>query len=171
MTNCIRFLIVGTCIHTHSKTKGFENEERLVYQIIEDAGNKGVWVRDIRLKSNLVQTQLMRLLRSLDSRKLIKSVKSVQASKRKVYMLYELTPHESLTGGAWYSDQDFESEFVEVLNQHSLRFLKQKVKCVLCEFDFGCMPYGGDIYILHIYPQLTVNYWCYKQEIVNILSP
>ena len=24
-----------------SKTKGFENEERLVYQIVEDAGNKG----------------------------------------------------------------------------------------------------------------------------------
>ena len=25
-----------------SKTKGFEVEERLVYQIIEDAGNKGI---------------------------------------------------------------------------------------------------------------------------------
>lgn len=30
------------CIsNLHSKTKGFEVEERLVYQIIEDAGNKG----------------------------------------------------------------------------------------------------------------------------------
>ena len=116
-----------THTHTHSKTKGFENEERLAYQIIEDSGNRGIWVRDIRIKSNLVQTQLMRILRSLESRKLIKSVKSVQATKRKVYMLYELTPDESVTGGAWYSDQDFESEFVEVLNQHCLKFLKQKV--------------------------------------------
>ena len=57
---------------------------------------------------------------------LIKSVKSVQASKRKVYMLYDLTPDESVTGGAWYSDQDFESEFVDVLNQHCLKFLQQK---------------------------------------------
>jgi len=42
-------------------------------------------------------------------------------------MLHDLTPDESLTGGAWYSDQDFESEFVEVLSQHCLKFLQQKV--------------------------------------------
>ncbi|XP_064382241.1 DNA-directed RNA polymerase III subunit RPC6-like isoform X2 [Halichondria panicea] len=111
---------------SQSKTKGFEKEERLVYQIIEDSSNKGIWVRDIRIKCNLLQTQLMRILRSLESRKLIKSVKSVQASKRKVYMLYELSPDESVTGGAWYSDQDFESEFVKVLNQQCHKFLKQK---------------------------------------------
>ncbi len=113
-----------------SKTKGFEKEERLVYQIIEDSSNKGIWVRDIRIKCNLLQTQLMRILRSLESRKLIKSVKSVQASKRKVYMLYELAPDESVTGGAWYSDQDFESEFVKVLNQQCHKFLKQKVRLI-----------------------------------------
>ncbi len=33
-------------------------EEKLVYRIVEEAGNKGTWIRDIRLKSNLVQTQL-----------------------------------------------------------------------------------------------------------------
>ena len=43
-------------------------------------------------------------------------------------MLYDLTPHESVTGGAWYSDQDFESEFVQVLNQQCLKFLEQKVR-------------------------------------------
>ena len=31
-----------------------------------------------------------------------------------------------MTGGAWYSDQDFESEFVEILNQQCYRFLQQK---------------------------------------------
>ena len=68
----------------------------------------------------------MKVLRSLESKMLIKSVKSVKASKKKVYMLYDLTPDESVTGGAWYSDQDFESEFVDVLNQHCLKFLQQK---------------------------------------------
>ena len=43
-------------------------------------------------------------------------------------MLYDLTPDESVTGGAWYSDQDFESEFVQVLNQQCLKFLEQKVR-------------------------------------------
>ena len=70
--------------HTHSKTKGFEKEQRLVYQIIEDAGNKGIWMREIRGKSNIAQSELTRCLRTLESRKLIKSVRSVQAARRKV---------------------------------------------------------------------------------------
>lgn len=41
-------------------------------------------------------------------------------------MLYEITPDTSVTGGAWYQDQDFESEFVDVLNQQCLRFLIEK---------------------------------------------
>lgn len=32
-------------------------------------------------------------------------------------MLYDLEPDRSVTGGSWYSDQDFESEFVQVLHQ------------------------------------------------------
>ena len=59
-------------------------------------------------------------------------------------MLYNLEPDRSVTGGAWYSDQDFESEFVEVLNQQCLKYLEQKVGKVLvysatndqCDRDF-----------------------------------
>lgn len=43
-------------------------------------------------------------------------------------MLYNLQPDRSVTGGAWYSDQDFESEFVEVLNQQCFKFLQTKVR-------------------------------------------
>lgn len=43
-------------------------------------------------------------------------------------MLYNLEPDRSITGGAWYQDQDFESEFVEVLNQQCLRFLVERKK-------------------------------------------
>lgn len=55
------------------------------------------------------------------------SISLQQASKKKVYMLYNLQPDRSVTGGAWYSDQDFESEFVEVLNQQCFKFLQSKV--------------------------------------------
>ncbi|MGH0173864.1 UNVERIFIED_CONTAM: hypothetical protein FKN15_067822 [Acipenser sinensis] len=52
----------------------------------------------------------------------------VKASKKKVYMLYNIQPDRSVTGGAWYSDQDFESEFVEVLNQQCFKFLQSKAE-------------------------------------------
>jgi len=42
-------------------------------------------------------------------------------------MLYNLEPDASVTGGAWYSDQDFEAEFVDILNQQCFKFLQQKV--------------------------------------------
>lgn len=110
-----------------SKTaKGADNEEKIVYSIIEDAGNKGIWMRDIRFKSNLMPTQLNKILKNLETKKFIKAVKSVAASKKKVYMLYNLEPDRTVTGGAWYQDQDFEAEFVDVLNQQCFRFLDQK---------------------------------------------
>ncbi len=68
-----------------SSIKG-DQEEKIVYKIIEDAGNKGSWIRDIRQKSNLVQTQLNRVLKALENKKLIKVVKSVNATRKKVYM-------------------------------------------------------------------------------------
>ncbi|XP_071080597.1 DNA-directed RNA polymerase III subunit RPC6-like [Haliotis cracherodii] len=109
-----------------NQVKGADHQEKLVYQIIKEAGNKGIWIRDIRYKSNLLMTQLNKILKNLESKKVIKAVKSVAASKKKVYMLYNLEPDRTVTGGAWYSDQDFEAEFVEVLNQQCYKYLDQK---------------------------------------------
>ena len=36
-------------------------EEKLVYKIVEDAGNMGTWIRDIRVKSNLAQASLTKV--------------------------------------------------------------------------------------------------------------
>uniref|UniRef100_A0A8C1AEH2 Polymerase (RNA) III (DNA directed) polypeptide F n=1 Tax=Cyprinus carpio carpio TaxID=630221 RepID=A0A8C1AEH2_CYPCA len=91
------------------KVKGSDNQVKLVYQIIEDAGNK-----DTFHLSNLPLTEINKILKNLESKKLIKAVKSV--------------PDRSVTGGAWYSDQDFESEFVEVLNQQCFKFLQSKAE-------------------------------------------
>ena len=56
-------------------------------------------------------------------------------------MLFNLTPDRSVTGGAWYSDQDFESEFVEVLNQQCFKYLQQKVENA--EKDVSLVMFGS----------------------------
>lgn len=53
-------------------------------------------------------------------------------------MLYNLQPDRSVTGGAWYSDQDFETEFVEVLNQQCFKFLQSKVSATTVIFLSFC---------------------------------
>lgn len=45
-------------------------------------------------------------------------------------MLYNLEPDRSLTGGAWYQDQEFESEFVEILNIQCHRYLLQRADLI-----------------------------------------
>jgi len=107
-------------------TKDSDMDEKLIYSIIKDANNKGIWIRDIARKTNLKTTVLNKALKSLESKKLIKSVSSVSASKKKVYMLFNLDPDRSLTGGAWYSGKDFESEFVEILNDQCYKYLCEK---------------------------------------------
>lgn len=62
---------------TKSAAKGADTEEKVVYKIIEEAGNKGIWIRDIRFSSNLNMTQLNKVLKSLETKKIIKAVKSV----------------------------------------------------------------------------------------------
>lgn len=60
--------------------KGADNEEKIVYSIIEEGGTMGIWIRDIRVKSNLIMTQLNKILKNLENKKLIKAVKSVNVS-------------------------------------------------------------------------------------------
>lgn len=78
-------------------------EERLVYQLIEKAGNKGesylyrtlaldplpfniipslpllagIWIRDLRQQSNLDMKLIGKILKTMESKKLIKAVTSV----------------------------------------------------------------------------------------------
>ncbi|KAK7105095.1 DNA-directed RNA polymerase III subunit RPC6-like [Littorina saxatilis] len=111
---------------TAGPVKGADHQEKLVYQIISEAGNKGVWIREIRMRSNLGVPQLNKLVKNMESKKLIKAVKSVAAAKKKVYMLFDLEPDSTITGGAWYNDNKFDHEFADVLNQQCLRYLESK---------------------------------------------
>lgn len=72
--------------------------ENTVYQIVKESGNLGIWMRDIRVKTQLPPTLLNKTLKSLESKKLIKSVKSVHANKRKVKDSFTKTTKDDLLG-------------------------------------------------------------------------
>eukprot|EP00297_Palpitomonas_bilix_P010180 CAMPEP_0113869576 /NCGR_PEP_ID=MMETSP0780_2-20120614/1612_1 /TAXON_ID=652834 /ORGANISM="Palpitomonas bilix" /LENGTH=287 /DNA_ID=CAMNT_0000854767 /DNA_START=108 /DNA_END=968 /DNA_ORIENTATION=+ /assembly_acc=CAM_ASM_000599 len=107
-----------------AKFRGLTVEDLLVYQVIEQGGENGAWSREIRLKSNLQQNQLTKSLKVLESRRLVKSVKSI--TNRKVYILFNLEPSREITGGAWYSDQGFDLEFTEVMQKQCLSLIQNK---------------------------------------------
>jgi DNA-directed RNA polymerase III subunit RPC6 len=108
-----------------AKFYGLDVAARLVYQVIERAGNLGIWTKDIRIQTNIQQQALNKIFKLLESRQLIKPVKSVVAKSKKLYMIYNLTPSKELTGGIWYSDLEFDHEFINELRIFLLQCIKR----------------------------------------------
>lgn len=101
-----------------SKFKGLSAEQLHLYQVIEKSGNKGIWTRDMKNQTNMVQQTMSKTLKTLEQRNLVKSVKSVISKSKKLYMLYDMTPSKDITGGPWYTDNEFDHEFIEFLGNH-----------------------------------------------------
>lgn len=114
-----------------SKLRGLTPDDMLVYQVIQQSSTMGIWTKDMKRNTNLQQPQVAKAIKNLEARNLIKAVKSIASKGKKVYMLAELKPSKELTGGAWYTDQVFDSEFINVMKQQCLQFvLKQGLASV-----------------------------------------
>ncbi|KAG9290666.1 hypothetical protein G9A89_011629 [Geosiphon pyriformis] len=98
-------------------------EEMMVLKVIRHSGTQGIWTKYIKMKTNLHQTALTRVYKSLESKNLIKAVKPVQNPTRKTYMLFELEPSQEITGGPWFTDQTLDSDFVEQLTLVAYRYI------------------------------------------------
>eukprot|EP00545_Synedropsis_sp_CCMP1620_P001217 CAMPEP_0119011976 /NCGR_PEP_ID=MMETSP1176-20130426/6001_1 /TAXON_ID=265551 /ORGANISM="Synedropsis recta cf, Strain CCMP1620" /LENGTH=292 /DNA_ID=CAMNT_0006964863 /DNA_START=88 /DNA_END=963 /DNA_ORIENTATION=- len=106
-----------------SKFAGLDVSARMVYQVIEKSGNLGVWTKDVRYQTNIQQQALNKIFKALEGRRLIKPVKSVSA--KKVYMLYNLTPAKELTGGPWYTELEFDHEFINEMRKFLLQCVRR----------------------------------------------
>ena len=95
-----------------AKYSGLDPHHKHVLQLVEKAGNMGIWTRDLKLRTNLQNNTLTKILKSLEGKSLVKSVNSFQGKNKKLYMLFGLTPSRELTGGPWYTNGEFDYDFV-----------------------------------------------------------
>ena len=110
-----------------AKLSGLVAEDRLVLQEIEKSGADAISTKDLRFKSgNLPQPTLTKILKKLEVRQLIKSVKSVHAGNVKKYMLFDLAPSKEITGGPWYSEGEFDYEFIATLKKLAEQYLRKE---------------------------------------------
>lgn len=102
-------------------------DEKVVYMCIKGADNRGIWTKDLKTRTNLHQTVLNKVLKSLEiTKKLIKSVRNVKNPTRKVFMLIGLDPSTEITGGPWFSESELDVEFIDELCRVCLRFIASK---------------------------------------------
>jgi len=108
-----------------TKLQGLDAPSKMVYQVIEASGNKGIWTVDIRNQTNILQVTLTKIFKQLEARRLIKPIKAVTAKTKKLYMLYDLTPAKEITGGPWYSEYEFDHEFIAELRNFILMCVRR----------------------------------------------
>ena len=108
-----------------SKFSGLDVSARMVYQLIEKSGNKGIWTKAIRMQTNIQLQALNKIFKNLENRRLIKPHYAVTAKKNKLYMLYDLQPAKEITGGTWYTELEFDHEFVSELRAFVMLCVKK----------------------------------------------
>lgn len=108
-----------------AKKSTMSNEESLVYSYIEASGREGIWSKTIKARTNLHQHVVLKCLKSLESQRYVKSVKSVKYPTRKIYMLYHLQPSVEVTGGPWFTEGELDVEFINSLLTIVWRFVAQ----------------------------------------------
>ena len=109
-----------------SQTKGMDNNERIIFNLIKATGNKGIWIKDLKTKSNCHSQIVTTIIKKLEKSQVIKSVKPVKNSTRKVYMLFEFEPCIDVTGGAWYTESTFDTAFVDALSTQCFKYILSK---------------------------------------------
>lgn len=103
-------------------------EEKIVYLLVKDSAAEGIWIKDIRMKSGLHQNLLTKLLKTLEQRLLIKSVKSIKQN-RKVYMLYDAVPSDELGDGPWFTQEgELDTGFVDAIKNVVYDWIANKTK-------------------------------------------
>ena len=70
-------------------------------------------------------------IKQLERQGHIKSVKSVKTPTKKLYMLTEFEPSVELTGGAWYTDDVLDVEFIDQLSHQLLKYITAKVEWLM----------------------------------------
>ncbi|KAF2230272.1 hypothetical protein EV356DRAFT_536523 [Viridothelium virens] len=101
-------------------------DERTIYNYIAESRTNGCWVKSLQNKTNFHLANLGKLIKSLENKRLIKSIKNVKFPTRRIYMLSDLNPSEDITGGPWFSDAELDVDLVDALATLAIKFVSDR---------------------------------------------
>lgn len=103
----------------HNKSSDYEN---LIINLIQSSGSTGLWLKDIKSKTNIPHAMVLKILKGLEDSCQIKSIKSVK-NNRKTYVLFDVKPSEDISGGVWFNHNDVDTIFVNKLMDIICKFV------------------------------------------------
>lgn len=131
-----RNLYKEICRSTSNKLKNLTTEGMLIYNYITESGAVGISARHLQSKSNILGPQVFTILKDLESRLLVKSVRSTENGNPKVFLPYEVEPSNKLIGGAYCTEADLDLEFIQVLRATCLHLIKKRTSCSLKDLQW-----------------------------------
>lgn len=90
-------------VEKQDKLAELSTNELHVYQTIQEKDRDGIWKRDIKHRTGLVEKEVGKILQRLEKKRLIKMEKTVLRQNGKMFFLYDVEPSAEHTGGVWYS--------------------------------------------------------------------
>lgn len=118
-----------------------DDYETLIISLISQSATEGMWIRDIKEKTNMPHNLLLKILNTLENKRIIKSMKNIK-NNRKVYVMYDIMPSDEITGGFWFVDNDVDFECVENVSKIVLNYIIKKTKVE----DENCInKYSGNV--------------------------
>jgi hypothetical protein len=99
----------------------------VVYDIVRSSGREGIDQMGVCTKAKLSKPEVTKALNQLVAQQKIKDIRCFSNKARKIYMLYDLEPAESVTGGALYNDsRDIDALFVDRLRLKITEFIASR---------------------------------------------
>lgn len=108
-------LFSAVSLEEANKIRSMSADEAMIYSHIEEAGRDGIWTKTLNARTNLHINVITRCIKSLESQRYIKQVKSVKHPTRKIYILSSMEPSQEMSGGPWFTDAEIDTEFIDSL--------------------------------------------------------
>lgn len=116
-------LFSAVSLEEANKIRNMSADEAMIYSHIEDSGRDGIWTKTLNARTNLHINVITRCIKSLESQRYIKQVKSVKHPTRKIYILSSMEPSQEMSGGPWFTDAEIDTEFIDSLLNVIWRFV------------------------------------------------
>ncbi|KFA64486.1 hypothetical protein S40285_01076 [Stachybotrys chlorohalonatus IBT 40285] len=109
----------------HKYKQCANDEQVMVYSMIDDAGGNGIWSGHIQKRLNMHDSVFKTAVKALQTKGLIAPFKNVEHPNKKMFIKASIRPSERATGGPWYTDQNLDEAFIAELERVIYDFIKR----------------------------------------------
>jgi DNA-directed RNA polymerase III subunit RPC6 len=110
-----------------AKFRHLNYEDNNIFEMIVATGNSGISNNELKQKTKYTTQILNKILKKLEKKCLVKSLKPVNSkSNKKIWLAYEVEPSQEITGGIWCSNQEFDKDLITTITEKCLNYIQRE---------------------------------------------